>query len=168
MSDLGNALSSIPKLALDHWIFFVVSFVLGMAGQVFKGRVWTKANAERSRVVYWIRALLPLHAPIIGTVLGAVLVWIWGKDAPVGPGISGPGQIVIYYMGAGGFSAWVVGFWQHLMKGRGIADPTRLSMLPGEVDADDDGYPDDDGPGGGQELPPPILRSKKTPKVGGI
>lgn len=164
MDNIGDTLSSIPKLALDHWIFFVVSFVLGMAGQVFKGRVWTKANAEKSRVFYWIRALLPLHAPVVGTLLGIVLVIIWGKDAPVGPGITGTGQIVIYYMAAGGFSAWVVGGWQHFMKERGISDPTRLSMLPGEVDADDDGFPDDSGP-------PPVpvnLRSAKTPKAGGV
>lgn len=130
MEDLGTALSSIPKLLLEHWVFFVLSFTLGLIGHVFKTQVWTYERAMENRVFYWIRAFLPVHAPLAGALLGGVVTLVMGENAPAGPGITGNGYVVVYYMGAGGLSAWVVNAFKHFTQSRGIADPHAPTQPP--------------------------------------
>src|SRR4029078_8479656 len=140
MDDVGSALSSIPSLALQHWMFFVVSFVLGLVGQVFKTNVWTVENTAKGRFFYWMRPLLPLHAPCTGMLLGLALVAFWGSAAPAGPGVSGTGAVVLYYMGAGALSSYVFNAIQHFAQSRGL-DPLRATLPPGEVEDVPDSQP---------------------------
>jgi hypothetical protein len=137
MEDLGSALSSIPSMLVQHWVFFVVSFVLGLIGHVFKTQVWTYERAQESRVMHWIRAFLPLHAPLAGFLLGVVVTLVMGDDAPAGPGVAGKGYVVIYYMGAGAVSAWVVNAWKFFMASRGVSDPytAPVTLPPSRGDA---------------------------------
>lgn len=123
MEDLGSALSSIPRLVLEHWVFLVLSLAFGIFLNVFKTHVWTWERAQASRVVHWIRLFLPMHGPVLGFMVGVAVVLLMGDDAPAGPGIVGKGYVVVYYAAAGLLSAWVVNVFKHIMQSRGIADP---------------------------------------------
>lgn len=133
MDDLGNALSSIPRLVLEHWVFLVLSLAFGIFLNVFKTHVWTWEKAQTNRFYHWVRVFLPMHGPALGFVVGVAVVLVMGENAPAGPGIVGRGYVVVYYSAAGLLSAWVVSLFKHFMQSRGISDPyaeERRSKMP--------------------------------------
>jgi hypothetical protein len=116
---------------LPHWPFFFVAFMLGLAGNIFKNRVWTRDKAAKSKVVWWIRAFLPLHAPLAGALLAVVGFKLFGS-VPVSPGVEGLGGAVLYYMGAGALSAYCFNAFRHFVESRGVNVP---DVLEGDAES---------------------------------
>lgn len=124
--DVSSIAEFVKTYLLPHYPFILIAFILGMAGNVFKNKVWTKQRAARSRFAYWIRAFLPLHAPFIGALIGLAGKIVLADSMPVSPGISAPGDVVLYYAGAGAFSAWVFNAFKHFAESRGVEVPDAL------------------------------------------
>lgn len=123
------------KAALaDHWPFFAIAFILGQIGAIAKKRVWTKERAalpgRKGRFFWWSRALLPIHAPAAGTLLGVVGYNALGDALPISPGIVGAGNVVLYYAAAGAVSAWFYNILRHIAKSRGLKDGPDDTSMP--------------------------------------
>jgi len=118
---------TVTTYVLPHWPFVMMAFILGGVGGVMKKSVWTKERAARSRFFWWMRSLLPLHAPIAGALFGVVAELLGG--APVSPGVEGVAGAMLYHAGAGAASAWVYSIFRHFLKSRGIV-AENLSMPP--------------------------------------
>lgn len=137
-----------------HWPFLVMSMILGTLGQIFKVRVWTLENAMKSRFVWWVRAFLPLHAPVIGALTG-LAGWILLKgDVPASPGVDKIGWVVLYYAGAGIASAWVFNGVKHFAESRGLD-------IPDELDDDNSMRPKPLGPNDITPIDPPLKRPSR-------
>jgi len=132
--DISAIAEFVKTYLLPHWPFFFMSFMLGLMGNVMKNKVWTQKRASRSKVFYWIRAFLPLHAPLAGAVLGMGCGLLFPGHVLASPGVESPGQLMMYYMGAGGFSAWVFNAFKHFAESRGV-------NVPDEFDGDSDSPP---------------------------
>lgn len=118
-----DMLGSMKDLIFAHWSLLVVALVLGITGNFFKTQVWTKERATLGKpkwLWWWGRASLPLHAPLIGFLVGTVLIVILGDKTPVGPGVNTAAEICLYYTGSGVLSAWAYAILKHFMKSRGI------------------------------------------------
>lgn len=123
-------LGTIQEYVLPHWPFVVMAFVLGGIGGVMKTQVWTKERAARSRFFWWMRALLPLHAPGAGALFAVVAELMGG--APVSPGVEGMFAAILYHAGAGMASSHVYSAFRYFLKARGIVSaPTSMPPPPG-------------------------------------
>jgi hypothetical protein len=115
---------------VQQWPFFFVAFLLGVAGQVFKMRVWTLERARKKRFFWWMRAFMPFHAPFIGFVVGCVFWSLLKETTPTGPGVNGGGAIILYYTGAGAISSWLYGAFKHVLEFKfGIKPPSELDDI---------------------------------------
>jgi hypothetical protein len=138
---------------IDHWPFVFVAFLLGTIGHVFKTKCWTVAYAKKSRVGFYGRATLPLHAPAAGALFGVIMWLVMKEESVVGPGIAAKaGSIVLYYTGSGTLSAWLFSAWKHFVKSRGID-------LPDEFDEESQG------PDGGHAEPLTLGPDDITPVI---
>jgi hypothetical protein len=98
----------VKEYVLVQWQFAVASLVIGILGQFFKTRIWTKERALVGTphwLWWWGRATIPLHAPVVGFWFGIALCWTYGENPPAGPGVNGPVQVVMYYVAAGSLSS---------------------------------------------------------------
>lgn len=130
--DFKEVFGFVEDYVFTQWIFIVASLVIGMFGQFFKRRVWTKERAATNRFFWWARATLTLHAPTIGGFAGVALCFVFGDAAPAGPGVEGQGQIILYYVGAGAVSSLVFAAVKKFAEYRGIhIEPVDL---PGDVE----------------------------------
>lgn len=125
--DWSSIFNAFREYLWPHWPFIVVSFVLGLIGQVCKVRIWTKARAKTGTGWWWARATLPLHAPFAGAAAGVLFWKFLGSDAPAGPGVSGAGDLAFYYCGAGVVSSWLVNATKYFARMRGIDIPVELT-----------------------------------------
>jgi len=128
--DLNQIAEFAKEYVLVQWPFIVVSILLGMIGHFMKVRVWTKTRAAGSKFFWWMRATLGLHAPASGCLVGITLCAFFGDQVPVGPGVDGQGQAILYYMGAGVVSSWVWSGTKNFLKHRGIV--VEAIDLPGD------------------------------------
>jgi hypothetical protein len=125
--DLNTVGSFFTEYVLKQWPFFFVGFLIGVAGQVFKTRIWTIQRAREHKFFWWMRALMPFHAPATGFVVGCLFWWLFKEKTPTGPGIDGGAAVVLYYTGAGAASSWLVGAFKHLLEFRfGVKPPSEL------------------------------------------
>lgn len=110
--------SIITEHVLPHWPFLVMAAVLGLLCRTMKKNVWTKENAKKSRIIHWIRAFLPLHAPFLGAMIAGVGELLGGF--PVSPGIEGIFAVMLYHAGSGWASSYIYVLLRHFAKSRGI------------------------------------------------
>ena len=116
---------------VNHWTFLVIAFVIGVIVQIGKTKLFTHSAAARSRIVWIARAFLPLHGAIFGILGAVVMLIVFGEDgAPRGDGIDGPGQVVLYYVGAGIVAPWIHQAFKHFVRSRGIESPWGESAPP--------------------------------------
>jgi ABC-type Fe3+-siderophore transport system permease subunit len=148
--DFNSILSAAKEHLLPHWPFLVAAFLLGTVGQFAKNRIWTKERAAKSKIVWWIRAALPLHAPLAGALLALAGVLIF-KEVPASLGAKSIPAVMLYYAGAGGAAAWFMALVKHFMKSRGI-QLAPVSMPPKPNGGDD----------GKEEEPPDTERNDGT------
>jgi hypothetical protein len=109
---------------LEHWPFMVVALLLGVTGEVVK-RLVKHREALKPKVVWpsVYHATLPLHAPLIGALVGLLP----GIPCPEAFCTDAPSKI-LYYVAAGMLSSYVYAAVKHLAKSRfGISDPTETS-----------------------------------------
>lgn len=142
--DMSAIAEFVKTYLLPHWPFLFVAFMLGLIGQVMKNKVWTAQRAKKSKAAYWIRSFLPLHAPVAGGLIGLAGALVFKENMPVSPGVVTPGDVMLYYAGAGAFSAWVFNAFKHFAESRGVD-------VPDELDGDSDSPPP---PSSDQEEPP--------------
>jgi len=135
--DFGNLLNLGKEYLLPHWPLLVMAFLLGTVGQFFKTRVWTKERAAKSRVMWWIRAALPLHAPMVGALVALFGKLIFGT-MPASLGAESYPDLMLYYAGAGAVAAYFVALLKHIAKSRGIQlSPVSMPPPPDDEDAPD-------------------------------
>lgn len=106
------------QYVLPHWPFLVMALILASVGKVMKEKVWTKEKAAKGGFFWWMRALLPLHAPLTGVVI--VLIGHLFGGMPVSPGVEGLPAAMLYYAGAGWASSYIYSLGKHFLKSRGI------------------------------------------------
>lgn len=139
--ELNDIAEFFQKYLLDHWPFLVVSFMLGIIGNIFKTKVWTKERAKQpgwyGKFCWWVRAFLPIHAPAAGGWLGLIGWKLMGENVPMSPVEHKTGLLVVlYYMMAGAFSSFVFAAWKHFLQSRDIPIPSELddetTPVPGD------------------------------------
>lgn len=112
------------KFLLEYWQFLTVALLLGMVAQFFKQKVWTKQRAESSRFARVMRVTLPMHAPVLGALIGLGMVLTLGLEGTPRPAIADtPAAVVLLYIGAGVLSSWIFGAFKRLMAKKGIKNP---------------------------------------------
>lgn len=108
----------VQQYLLPHWPFLVMALILASVGKVMKEKVWTKEKASKSGFFWWMRAFLPLHAPLTGVIV-ALIGHLFG-GMPVSPGVEGLPATMLYYAGAGWASSYIYSLGKHFLKSRGI------------------------------------------------
>jgi hypothetical protein len=118
-------ISNLLDYLLPHLSFVLAAFTFGVIGSVLKARLWTKERAGKSRVMWWLRATLPLHPVAAGVTIG-----IAGSFLGLGasPGVESAADLALYYGAAGAFSSWAYAAVKHFFRSRGVT--VRLPDLP--------------------------------------
>jgi nucleoside recognition membrane protein YjiH len=119
--DLNSIAQFIKTHILEHTPFIFTAFILGMVGQFFKTKVWTKERAEKGKLWWWLRATLPFHPILTGIGLGLLFGTVFKDTAPASLGVEGTGELVMYYAGAGALSVIVYNIVRNFAKSRGIS-----------------------------------------------
>ena len=102
------------ELALAHWPLIVVALALGVTGEVMKKLVIPKENP--TVLLGWrgvFRTTLPLHAPIVGLLVGLIP----GMPCPEDLG-TWPITPMLYYMAGGILSSYGFAALKHFFKER--------------------------------------------------
>lgn len=69
-------ITSSLETAVPYWPFITKVITIWYLGQLFKKRVWTKANAAGSKFYAFMRATLPFHPLVAGMVWGLLYPWL--------------------------------------------------------------------------------------------
>lgn len=82
----------------QHWPGIMFVFVITALGQTVKVRLLTKALANTSKVVFWLRRAFPLLLLSLGLITG--LIW----PGETSPGVSDTTHKCLYFMGCSAVS----------------------------------------------------------------
>lgn len=99
----------ILEILLEHWPFVAVALIIGGLGEQFKGRLWTKERAAKSRFVWLMRLTLPLHPVAVGALAGTV------PGLAIAEVVTYPARSVVYFAFAGLLSSWAYDTAQRLL-----------------------------------------------------
>lgn len=96
---------------MPHWPFFSAALILGAIGLQAK-KIFTEELAEKNKVVWWLRATMPIHPTLAGLIIGAMNV------LPTSGPVTDAAGSALYFGLAGTFSSQIYNAFTHFMERR--------------------------------------------------